>query len=109
MPRKKDMVMMDDPDMDALPQSIEARTYVSRAEKHFQIGPLACGKVLSTFLADLASNDAPYGVLLADLSVHVGDMVKAVVNGAFSRPVMCVGLCETPEGLEFAKNEIVTI
>ena len=53
---------------------------------------MACGKVLNSFLADIATTDSKYGVLLVDLSVHVGDIVKAVVNGAFLRPLMCVGL-----------------
>ena len=43
-------------------------------------------------MADIASSDnnSRYGVLLVDLSVHVGDMVKAVVNGVWMRPLMCV-------------------
>ena len=76
-------------------------------EKHCQLGYQACGKILSTFLDDLASGDARYAVLLVDLSVHVGDMVKAVVNTAFSRPLMCVGLCDTGAQMEFVKNEII--
>ena len=44
---------------------------------------------------------------MVDLSVHVGDMVKAILNGASSRPLMCVGLCETANAMEFAKAEVV--
>ena len=44
---------------------------------------------------------------MVDLSVHVGDMVKAVVNGAFSRPLMCVGLCDSEDAMEFAKHEVI--
>ena len=68
---------------------------------------MACGKVLNSFLADVATTDSRYGVLLVDLSVHVGDMVKAVVNGAFLRPLMCVGLCDSADAMEFAKHEVV--
>ena len=77
--------------------------------KHFQIGQQACGKILNAFLADIASNDSRYAVLLVDLSVHVGDMVKAVVNGAFSRPLMCMGLCDSADAMEFAKHEVVHV
>ena len=59
-PRPKDMVWMDDPNMDALPPSIDADAYVSTVEKHFQIGHQACGKILSTFLADIASSDSRF-------------------------------------------------
>ena len=106
-PRSKDMVWMDDPDVDALPSSISEDAYVGVQEKHFQIGHVACGKVLNSFLADIATTDSRYGVLLVDLSVHVGDMVKAVVNGAFLRPLMCVGLCDSADAMEFARHEIV--
>ena len=91
-PRVKDMVWMEEPDIDALPGSIDTDGYVSQVEKPFQIGHQACGKILSAFLTGIASSDSRHGVLLVDLSVHVGDMVKAVVNGAFSRPMMCGSL-----------------
>ena len=99
---------MYDPDMDALPTSINEDGCVGFQEKHFQIGHQACSKVLSAFLTDVASSDSRYAVLLVDLSVHVGDMVKAVVNGAFSRPFdVFVNLCDSADAMEFAKHEVV--
>jgi hypothetical protein len=44
---------------------------------------------------------------VVDLSVHVGDMVKAIANVGFSRPLMCIGLCETAGNVEFVKTEVV--
>ena len=58
-------------------------------------------------LDDLPSDDCRYAVLLVDLSVHVGDMLKAFASGAFARPMACVGLCGSSESLEFAKTEVI--
>ena len=93
--------------MDALPQTIQDATHASLVEKHFQLGHNACGKILDAFLNDLASNEARYAVLLVDLGVHVADMLKAAVNGAFGRPITCIGLCNAQEQLDFVKSEIV--
>ena len=74
----------------------------------FQLGNQACGKILSTFLDGLAfDSDGRYAMVMVDLSVRVGDMVKAVISGAFSRPIMCVGLCEDVREIEFVKNEAI--
>ena len=106
-PRTKDLVVIDDPDIDALPLTINEETHATQVEKHNQIGHQACAKILSKFLDDLTSNDTRYAVLVLDLSVHVGDMIKAAINGAYGRPMMCVGLCNTGEKLDFAKSEII--
>jgi hypothetical protein len=106
-PRSKDLVVMDDPNLDALPPSIEVYDNPHTTEKHAQLGYQACGKILSACLNDLASGDGRYAVLLVDLSVHVGDMIKAVAETAFSRPLMCVGLCEGADHKDFVQAEIM--
>ena len=105
--RAKDLVIVDDPNLDALPQSIDVNDNPCAKEKHAQLGYQACGKILSACVDDLASGDVRYAVLLVDLSVHVGDMIKAVANAGFSRPLMCVGLCESVEHQDFVQSEIM--
>ena len=104
--RAKDLVILDDPNLDALPQSIEVNDSPSTMEKHNQLGYHACGKILSACVDDIFSGDVRCAVLLVDLSVHVGDMIKAVANAGFSRPLMCVGLCDSPEHADFVQSEI---
>ena len=52
-PRTKDLVQFDDPDIYALPPSIQVGEAHSKVEKHIQIGHQACTKILSAFLDNL--------------------------------------------------------
>jgi hypothetical protein len=106
-PRVRDMVTVDDPNIDALPPSIEVLDNPNATEKHAQLGNQACGKILNACIDDLASGSDRHAVLLVDLSVHVGDMLKAVASTASSRPLMCVGLCESADTKDFVESEIM--
>ena len=110
--RNKDLIRREDPDADALPPSVigeeDPGHSFSIAEKHIQIGPSACTKILSAFFNDFSAFETRYALMVVDLSVHVCDMVKAVLNGGGTdRPIFYVGLCTDDEHMAFVKGEIV--
>ena len=105
-PKGNQMLMIEDVDETALPQCHMDDNFnrLGQAERHHQIGKIACSKILNAAGAsDSPENSAS---LLVDLSVHVGDMLKAFVMN-LAKPAMYVGLCESDASLQFVKHELV--
>ena len=103
-PKGSELVKIEDGG--ALPQCHTDETFnrVGQAERHHQIGNLACHKIINA--ADASESCERSALLLVDLSTHVGDMLKAFVINV-SKPGMYVGLCESDEALQFAKQELI--
>ena len=77
----RDLLTIEDVAADSLPPSTQLETYVNPPEKHQQIGVDAGKKLLRGFLQNL---EPPTGsrcaVLIIDLSVHTGDILKAAAS-----------------------------
>lgn len=56
---------------------------LSKAERVFQLGDVACAKVLRTALQDLGGESKTKPIVLCvDLTTHTGDMAKAFISEA---------------------------
>ena len=105
-PKAKELCVMDDPDPDSLPPSSSVTDQIGVAQKHSQIGHRACNKILNTLQDDLVDGER-HATMVIDLSVHVGDMLKAFIAVQKRAPMAFLGLCGTADERDWVKTEVV--
>ena len=106
--RTRDMVIVEDVSLEALPATIETETHASQAEKHHQLGVPAYLRVLNSMLSDLPG-DQRGATVVVDLSLHTADMLKAFItfDQTFGQHLAYIGMCSNEGLVEFCKAEAI--